>query len=101
MLDQSGLGLDSALQELRALVAKDARRRTLEQALKRIELQVAPVPVLGLTSLAPPVRQRRRPAPPAQGDGVGGLVAAAAARRARSDSRATPQRRTGRRFERR
>lgn len=44
MLDQSGLGLDSALRELRTLVAK-TRDTNAEQALKRIELQVAPLPV--------------------------------------------------------
>lgn len=51
LLDQSGLGLNSALQELRELVAK-TRDPNAEQALKRIELQVVPAPVLGLTSLA-------------------------------------------------
>jgi hypothetical protein len=49
MLDQSGLGLDSALQELRSLVAK-ARDTNAEQALKRIELQVAPLPITGSTA---------------------------------------------------
>ena len=52
LLDQSGLGLNSALQELRALVAK-TRDPNAEQALKRIELQVVPVPVSGLPSLVP------------------------------------------------
>jgi hypothetical protein len=52
LLDRSGLGLNSALQELRELVAK-TRDPNAEQALKRIELQVVPVPVLGLTSLTP------------------------------------------------
>src|SRR5688572_25051943 len=52
LLDQSGLGLNSALQELRALVAK-TRDVNAEQALKRIELQVAPVPLSGPTPLAP------------------------------------------------
>ena len=51
MLDQSGLGLDSALQELRSLVAK-ARDTNAEQALKRIELQVAPLPA-SLSSASP------------------------------------------------
>ena len=51
LLDQSGLGLNSALQELRALVAK-TRDANAEQALKRIEMQVVPVPVSGLPSLA-------------------------------------------------
>ena len=49
MLDQSGLGLDSALQELRSLVAK-ARDTNAEQALKRIELQVAPMPINSMTA---------------------------------------------------
>jgi hypothetical protein len=48
VLDQSGLGLQSALQELRALVAK-TRDTNAEQALKRIELQVA-LPVGGLST---------------------------------------------------
>jgi hypothetical protein len=52
MLDQSGLGLDSALQELRTLVAK-TRDVNAEQALKRIELQVAPVPLSGPTPPLP------------------------------------------------
>jgi hypothetical protein len=60
VLDQSGLGLDSALQELRALVAK-TRDTNAEQALKRIELQVA-VPVGGLTASA----TNQAAAPPAR-----------------------------------
>src|SRR5712692_9889287 len=42
MLDQNGLGLASALQQLRSIVAKTGDTNA-EQALKRIELQVAPV----------------------------------------------------------
>jgi hypothetical protein len=52
LLDQSGLGLDSALRELRTLVAK-TNDANAEQALKRIELQVAPVPLSGPTQLDP------------------------------------------------
>lgn len=51
MLDQSGLGLDSALQELRSLVEK-TRDTNAEQALKRIELQVAPMPMSRVTTPA-------------------------------------------------
>src|ERR1700730_11792750 len=42
MLDQNGLGLASALQELRSIVEKTGDPNA-EQALKRIELQVAPI----------------------------------------------------------
>jgi hypothetical protein len=49
ILDQSGLGLDSALQELRSFVAKTGDTNA-EQALKRIELQVAPLPTGGLAA---------------------------------------------------
>jgi hypothetical protein len=42
MLDQNGLGLASALQELRSIV-ENTGDTNAEQALKRIELQVAPV----------------------------------------------------------
>jgi hypothetical protein len=42
MLDQNGLGLASALQELRSIVEKTGDTNA-EQALKRIELQIAPV----------------------------------------------------------
>jgi hypothetical protein len=42
MLDQNGLGLASALQQLRSIVEKTGDTNA-EQALKRIELQVAPV----------------------------------------------------------
>lgn len=54
LLDQSGLGLDRALQELRSFVAKTGDTNA-EQALKRIELQVAPASLAGLAvpSLVP------------------------------------------------
>jgi hypothetical protein len=54
VLDQSGLGLDSALRELRSFVAKTGDTNA-EQALKRIELQMAPGTVTGLAvpSLVP------------------------------------------------
>jgi len=63
MLDQNGLGLASALQELRSIVEKTGDTNA-EQALKRIELQVAPVGLLassviagaGAPTLAPVVR---------------------------------------------
>ncbi|OFW30557.1 MAG: hypothetical protein A3H97_05675 [Acidobacteria bacterium RIFCSPLOWO2_02_FULL_65_29] len=42
MLDQSGLGLDSALQEIRSAAQKSGDVN-LEQALRRIELQLAPL----------------------------------------------------------
>jgi hypothetical protein len=44
MLDQNGLGLASALQQLRSIVEKTGDTNA-EQALKRIELQVAPAGV--------------------------------------------------------
>jgi hypothetical protein len=44
MLDQNGLGLASALQQLRSIVAKTGDT-SAEQALKRIELQVGPAGV--------------------------------------------------------
>jgi hypothetical protein len=63
MLDQNGLGLASALQELRSIVEKTGDTNA-EQALKRIELQVAPVGLsassviagAGAPTLAPVVR---------------------------------------------
>jgi hypothetical protein len=63
MLDQNGLGLASALQQLRSIVAKTGDTNA-EQALKRIELQVAPVGLSpssavagsGAPTLAPAVR---------------------------------------------
>lgn len=45
MLDQSGLGLDSALQSFRQVVQK-SNDVNLEQALRRIELQLGPVGVI-------------------------------------------------------
>ncbi len=44
VLDQNGLGLDSALQSVRAVVQKSGDMN-LEQALRRIELQLAPMTV--------------------------------------------------------
>ncbi len=63
MLDQNGLGLASALQELRSIVEKTGDTNA-EQALKRIELQVAPGGLsassvgagAGAPTLAPAVR---------------------------------------------
>ena len=63
MLDRNGLGLASALQELRSIVEKTGDTNA-EQALKRIELQVAPVGLsassviagAGAPTLAPVVR---------------------------------------------
>src|SRR5580693_6996964 len=58
MLDQNGLGLASALQQLRSIVAKTGDT-SAEQALKRIELQVGPAGVAassvaaGAPTLAP------------------------------------------------
>ena len=57
MLDQSGLGLDSALQAFRS-VAQKSGDVNLEQALRRIELQLGPVtttPVAQATGGARPV----------------------------------------------
>ena len=51
-LDQNDLGLASALETLRAVVQKTGDTN-LEQALKRVELQVAPVAVAASSSLAP------------------------------------------------
>lgn len=51
-LDQNDLGLASALETLRAVVQK-AGDTNLEQALKRVELQVAPVAVAASSSVAP------------------------------------------------
>lgn len=51
-LDQNNLGLASALQTLRAVVEK-AGDVNLEQALKRIELQVAPVTVAAESASTP------------------------------------------------
>jgi hypothetical protein len=55
LLDQSGLGLDRALQELRTVVAKTGDVNA-EQALKRVELQIVPAAGQGfaLPSLASP-----------------------------------------------
>lgn len=52
VLDQTGLGLDRALQELRSIVQKVGDTNA-EQALKRIELQVAPVSVAAPSLLGP------------------------------------------------
>ena len=52
-LDQNDLGLASALETLRAVVQK-AGDTNLEQALKRVELQVAPVAMAAGSSVAPP-----------------------------------------------
>jgi hypothetical protein len=74
MLDQNGLGLASALQELRSIVEKTGDTNA-EQALKRIELQVAPV---GLS--APPVGAgpgASAPTLPAAARTVAGSAAAA------------------------
>jgi hypothetical protein len=51
-LDQNDLGLASALETLRAVVQK-AGDTNLEQALKRVELQVAPVAVGANSSVTP------------------------------------------------
>src|ERR1700674_4614555 len=51
MLDQNGLGLASALQQLRSIVEKTGDTNA-EQALKRIELQVARVGLSGSSVLA-------------------------------------------------
>ena len=51
MLDQNGLGLASALQQLRSIVEKTGDTNA-EQALKRIELQVAPVGLSASTAVA-------------------------------------------------
>jgi hypothetical protein len=51
MLDQNGLGLASALQELRSIVEKTGDANA-EQALKRIELQVAPVGLSASSAVA-------------------------------------------------
>jgi hypothetical protein len=51
-LDQNDLGLASALETLRAVVQKTGDTN-LEQALKRVELQVAPVTVASSSSGAP------------------------------------------------
>ena len=51
-LDQNDLGLASALETLRAVVQK-AGDTNLEQALKRVELQVAPMAVAASSSVAP------------------------------------------------
>jgi hypothetical protein len=51
MLDQNGLGLASALQQLRSIVEKTGDTNA-EQALKRIELQVAPVGLSASSALA-------------------------------------------------
>lgn len=51
-LDQNDLGLASALETLRAVVQKTGDTN-LEQALKRVELQVAPVAVAASSSAAP------------------------------------------------
>jgi hypothetical protein len=58
VLDQNGLGLDSALQAIRAIVQK-SNDANLEQALRRIEVQLAPVTV------ASPFAQQRQQASPA------------------------------------
>lgn len=52
-LDQNDLGLASALETLRAVVQK-AGDTNLEQALKRVELQVAPVAISASSRVAPP-----------------------------------------------
>ena len=50
-LDQNDLGLQSALKELKSYItSKASGNATLEQALKRIELQVAPPPILPTNS---------------------------------------------------
>jgi hypothetical protein len=69
-LDQNDLGLDSALRTLRTFIDRSANGDVnLQQALKRVELQVSPVS----TSLVPPV------APPAANARVAaGSVAAIA-----------------------
>jgi hypothetical protein len=51
MLDQNGLGLASALQQLRSIVEKTGDTNA-EQALKRIELQVAPVGLSASSAVA-------------------------------------------------
>jgi hypothetical protein len=81
MLDQNGLGLASALQQLRSIVAKTGDT-SAEQALKRIELQVGPAGVaassvaagVGVPTVSPAARTvagsaalssaDARPAPP-------------------------------------
>src|SRR5262245_48718116 len=50
-LDQNDLGLDSALRELRSYVQRSGDAN-LQQALKRVELQVGPSTVSSLTTLA-------------------------------------------------
>lgn len=82
MLDQSGLGLDSALQTLRS-VAQKSGDVNLEQALRRIELQLAPLTPSSQNAQATAGARtvsgsaavagndtRPVPAPPTQGAGV-------------------------------
>jgi hypothetical protein len=57
-LDQNALGLDSALRTLRAFVQRSSSNDVnLEQALRRIELQVGPVAALN-SDVAPPAETR-------------------------------------------
>lgn len=61
-LDQNDLGLDSALRTLRSFIERSASNDVnLQQALKRVELQVAPVSA-ALTPLAAPPAAANAPA---------------------------------------
>lgn len=65
MLDQSGLPLGAALEQLQALVrsVRDPRdRQAFEQALRRIELQVGPTP--GMSAAGTAAAAAGKPAPP-------------------------------------
>jgi hypothetical protein len=75
MLDQTGLGLDSALDSLRKFIAKTSDAN-LEQALKRIELQVAAQP--GLRVASPDATPAARAAAPAGLTPLAGTAAAVA-----------------------
>lgn len=74
LLDQTGLGLDRALQELRSFVAKTGDVNA-EQALKRVELQVAPTAVSGFG--VPSLAAASRAAPPGTAGPATGSAAAA------------------------
>src|ERR1700724_734634 len=72
MLDRNGLGLASALQQLRSIVEKTGDTNA-EQALKRIELQVAPI---GLSASSGVAGAGARTLAPATARTVAGSAAA-------------------------
>ena len=89
-LDQNDLGLTSALKTLRAVVEKSGDTN-LEQALKRVELQVAPAGAVASPAVATAVPSISAPAPQPGARLVSGSAASVSTNPVQVSSAAEPQ----------